>query len=65
MLKNICQISLVYIVSVFFVQPVFGQTEAEPWGNITGIRIDGQLMAFESNISVVQKDWAQVTAYFI
>jgi len=62
MLKNICQISLVYIVSVFFVQPVFGQTEAEPWGNITGIRIDGQLMAFESNISVVQKDWAQVTA---
>ena len=41
---------------------MFSQTEVEPWGNITGIRIEGQLMEFETNISVVQKDWSQINA---
>ena len=38
----------------------FGQAEVEPWGNITGIRLQGQLMAFETNITVVSKDGATV-----
>lgn len=42
--------------------PAFSQTEVEPWGNITGIRVDGQLMQFETNISVVQKDWSDIIA---
>ncbi|NLZ94486.1 MAG: hypothetical protein GX921_01515 [Bacteroidales bacterium] len=33
-----------------------GQTEVMAWGNITGIRIDGQLIDFESSIVVVGKD---------
>jgi hypothetical protein len=37
-----------------------GQVEVEPWGNITGIRIDGQLMEFESSIRVAAKDMSQV-----
>jgi hypothetical protein len=41
---------------------VFSQTEVEPWGNITGLRIGGQLMDFETNISVVQNDWSQIHA---
>src|SRR5689334_9115258 len=34
----------------------FGQAELQPWGNITGIRVDGQLMAFQSSIRVVGTD---------
>lgn len=53
---------LAAILFFIIVQPMFSQTEVEPWGNITGIRIDGQLMAFETNISVVQNDWSQISA---
>lgn len=48
--------SLTLILFLFVLNPLFSQTEVEPWGNITGIRVDGQLMEFETNISVVEKD---------
>ncbi|MEP6466827.1 MAG: hypothetical protein ABJB05_11010, partial [Parafilimonas sp.] len=32
------------------------QTEVEAWGNLKGIRIDGQLMNFESSIDVINTD---------
>jgi hypothetical protein len=32
--------------------PVYSQVEVEPWGNITGIRKDGQLFEFESSLRV-------------
>ncbi|MBA4167608.1 MAG: hypothetical protein H0X41_08730, partial [Chitinophagaceae bacterium] len=35
------------------------QSELAPWGNMTGIRIDGQLMEFETSISVVT-DWSSI-----
>lgn len=40
----------------------FAQTEVEPWGNIKGIRVQGQLMNFESMLSVVGKDWTSITS---
>lgn len=40
--------------------PIFSQTEVEPWGNITGIRVNGQLMEFETNISIVKKNGAGI-----
>lgn len=36
------------------------QTELAPWGNITGIRIDGQLMEFESSLRVVKENWSKI-----
>lgn len=41
---------------------VSAQTEVMAWGNITGIRIDGQLIDFESSIVVVGKDKSFVHA---
>lgn len=38
----------------------FCQAELEPWGNLAGIRIDGQLFKTESNLSVVENDWANI-----
>ncbi|HMC86100.1 MAG TPA: hypothetical protein VKI61_11270 [Chitinophagaceae bacterium] len=62
MTKNIFKISIALLSFIIMGERLHSQTEAEPWGNITGIRIDGQLMEFESNISLVQKDWSRITA---
>jgi len=62
MKKYILKFSLAFTLILFTFLPVFSQIEIAPWGNITGIIIDGQLMEFESNLSVVQKDWSHITA---
>ena len=54
--------SLILITSLLFVNsitilPLSAQTELMAWGNITGIRVDGQLMEFESSLRVVGKGW--------
>ncbi|WP_321333798.1 hypothetical protein [uncultured Bacteroides sp.] len=36
------------------------QTEVMAWGNMTGIRVEGQLMNFESSFRIVKKDWTEV-----
>jgi hypothetical protein len=36
------------------------QTELAPWGNLTGIRISGQLMEFESSLCLVRKGWTDI-----
>jgi hypothetical protein len=58
---------IIFLVGLYFLQVIFfnnvnAQTELQPWGNITGIRIDGQLMRFESSIRVVGKDWSQISS---
>ena len=53
---------IIYFLQAIFINNATAQTEVEPWGNITGIRVDGQLMQFESSICVVAKDWAQLNA---
>ena len=37
-----------------------GQAELQAWGNMSGIRIDGQLMKFETSLQVVMDDWNRV-----
>ncbi len=58
-------------VSVFIAVMIFrfmhaGQLCAQPevmaWGNITGIRVEGQLMGFESSLRVVGKNWLSFNA---
>lgn len=41
---------------------VLAQTEVMAWGNLTGIRVEGQLMEFETSLNVIGKDWVSVTA---
>nr|MDQ6890471.1 hypothetical protein [Bacteroidota bacterium] len=58
---------LIVFISVYMLQLVCGsityaQTELAPWGNITGIRIDGQLMNFESSLRVVENNWSYIKA---
>ncbi len=52
----------IFISFNFLTQKIFAQTEVEPWGNITGIRVDGQLMEFETSLQVINNDWSQIRA---
>lgn len=55
--------SILFLVFFIFL-PVYmnAQTEVMAWGNITGIRIDGQLMEFESSLRVAGREWTAVNA---
>lgn len=54
----------ILLLSPFFLlgfsQNAISQPELQAWGNMSGIRIDGQLMKFETSIQVVKDDWKKV-----
>ena len=52
--------SFILTCYIFIFSSAFSQAELEPWGNLAGIRIDGQLMKIETNLSVVKNDWANI-----
>lgn len=60
--QNISNLLAVFVFFLFSVNSLRAQTEVMAWGNLTGIRIDGQLMEFETSIRVVAKDWSSTTA---
>jgi hypothetical protein len=50
------------LLCCFTAQKAFSQAELMPWGNLQGIRIEGQLMAFSSSLRIVGKDWSSVSS---
>lgn len=49
------------VTMLFSTGNAFAQAELMPWGNLTGIRIKGQLMDFNTNLSVVgEGGWSHV-----
>ena len=42
----------ILLTMVLFANKAYSQAEVEPWGNITGIRKDGQLFEFESSLKL-------------
>jgi hypothetical protein len=52
-MKHILILTTVLVLSVNY---AFSQAEVEPWGNITGVRKQGQLFEFESGLKIVWKD---------
>ena len=53
---------LMLIFILFFISPALAQPEVMAWGNLTGIRTEGQLLNFESSLRVVEKGWAAYNA---
>ena len=43
-----------------FTHEASAQPEFTTWGNMTGIRVDNQLMTFETSMSIVTPDWSQI-----
>ena len=50
------------ILNILGLPLVIAQTEVMAWGNLTGIRVEGQLMEFETSLQVVGKDWSNTSA---
>ena len=64
MAKGLRSIACVYSGIAIFLGAtgeLLAQAEAKPWGNLCGIRIDGQLMAFDTSIRVFKPDWSGYT----
>ncbi len=62
-LKHLPRIFLLIIfITGIFVHRLTAQTEMAAWGNINGIRLEGQLMEFETSLRVVGQDWSQIRA---
>jgi hypothetical protein len=55
-------IAVSLLLNLLVANNILAQTEVMAWGNLTGIRVEGQLMEFETTLSVVGKDWVSVTA---
>ncbi len=61
--KNIGLLSMIFCFAFSgIVENCFGQTELQAWGNITGIRVQGELMGFESSLRVVGTNWSSVNS---
>ena len=61
------KISLAFLLTIFMtlaigVNEVYSQAEVAAWGNITGIRKQGQLFEFESSIRVISANGSKVAA---
>ncbi len=52
--------AILFIINFFASQFLYAQTELEPWGNISGIRVDGELMGIQSNLSIVKNNWSEI-----
>jgi len=53
-MKNIFIIFFVYFIGTL---SLLAQPEVYPWGNISGIRLDGELMELNSTLGLVGGDW--------
>ncbi len=62
LIKNYTYTLLLACIATVFCTKAYSQTEMEPWGNITGIRVEGQLMEFETSLQVVSNDWSKTEA---
>ncbi|MEO8763701.1 MAG: hypothetical protein ABI416_05410 [Ginsengibacter sp.] len=58
---NIC-FFIFCLVQILCTGNLYGQSEVAPWGNITGIRVGGELVGFESSLNVIDKDWSRIKA---
>ena len=56
------RVGSIFCLMLCLLAHAFGQTEVEPWGNITGIRVGGQLMNFETSIQVVSNQFTDIQA---
>ena len=59
-MKLFSRILLACFVGICFYAtiPASAQTEVMAWGNLTGIRVEGQLIDFESTFRVVESNWS-------
>ncbi|QHS54812.1 hypothetical protein GWR56_04340 [Mucilaginibacter sp. 14171R-50] len=60
--STICKQAAFITLAFLLLIPVklFAQAELMPYGNLNGIRVKGQLMPFNTNLTVVGESWAKI-----
>lgn len=53
--------SIILIYLIFLFGPTNAQPEVKAWGNMTGIRIEGQLMKFGTSLRIIKSGWTGMT----
>ena len=53
-------ISLILSIGFLCISSLVAQPEVYPWSNISGIRVDGELMELNSTLGIVGADWSAV-----
>jgi hypothetical protein len=56
-MKKLNLTSLLFILFLFFAFNTHGQPELQAWGNMSGIRTEGQLLKFETSIFISRDGW--------
>jgi hypothetical protein len=51
----------IFLPAIVLAATAFAQPEVMAWGNISGVRVDGQLMELGSSLCVARPDWSGVT----
>jgi len=54
------KVSLFIAICFIWMSATFAQPEVYPWGNISGIRLDGKLMVLNSSLGLVGQEWSDV-----
>ena len=52
--------SLIFLLLITISSFAYAQPEVYPWSNISGIRVDGELMELNSSFTIVGQDWSTV-----
>ena len=53
-------ITQILLLCFFTITNLLAQPEVYPWGNISGIRLDGELMELNSSLNLIGTDWSDV-----
>ncbi len=56
-MKNFLILICVFLFNLSF---LFAQPEVYPWSNISGIRVDGELIELNSSFCIIGSDWTQI-----
>ena len=54
---NLITISIIICLISMFTPETSAQSDVTPWGNIRGIRVEGELLKFETSLTIVKKNW--------
>lgn len=54
--------AFIFLACTSFFNQSQAQTEVQAWGNLKGIRIQGQLINFESAVELISSDWSKINA---
>jgi len=53
---------LCFLFSICLAEKNYGQAELQAWGNLTGIRVQGELMGFETSLRMIGKPGSSMNA---